>query len=119
VVLDGAHTVSSVRATVEAVREHFPGRRPVLVFAIAQDKDLDGIASLLAPSVGRVFCTRADAKRGREAVALAAHAAWEGRAEAVPDASLALGRAKAAAGREGLVLVTGSFYLAGALRRLA
>jgi len=119
VVLDGAHTVSSASTTAEAIRDHFPGRPPHLVFALAEDKDLDGIAAVLAPLVERAFCTRADRKRGRDAAALAAHAAWQGRAEAVPDAALALARAKASAGPRGLVLVTGSFYLAGALRPLA
>jgi dihydrofolate synthase/folylpolyglutamate synthase len=119
VVVDGAHTVSSVRATAEAICDHFPGRHPHLVFALAGDKDLDGIAAVLAPLVDRVFCTRVDARRGRDALGLAAHPAWEARAEAVPDAALALARARAAAGPAGLVLVTGSFYLAGALRPLA
>lgn len=119
VVLDGAHTVSSIRATVDAVRDHFPDRTPDLVFALAGDKDLDGIATTLAPAVRRVFCTRADAKRGRDPHALADHPAWEGRAVAVPEAAEALARARDAAGAKGLVLVTGSFYLAGALRPLA
>ncbi len=119
VILDGAHTVSSIRATIVALEDHFPGRRPELVFALAEDKDLDGIAAELSPRVGRVFCARADDRRGRDAQALARHAAWEGRAEAVPDARAALARARDAAGPLGLVLVTGSFYLAGALRPLA
>lgn len=119
VILDGAHTVSSIRATMLALEDHFPGRRPELVFALAQDKDLDGIAAELAGRVGRIFCARADERRGRDARALARHAAWEGRAEPVPEAPVALFRAKAAAGPAGLVLVTGSFYLAGALRPLA
>ncbi len=119
VILDGAHTVSSIRATVSAIEDHFPGRRPALVFALAQDKDLDGIAAELLRRVDRVFCTRADDRRGRDATALARHAAWASRAEAVPEPREALARAKALAGPEGLVLVTGSFYLAGALRPLA
>jgi dihydrofolate synthase/folylpolyglutamate synthase len=117
-VLDGAHTVSSIRATVRAIEDHFPGTRPTLVFAVAQDKDLDGIAAELAPRVGRVFCTRVDDKRGRDADALAAHPAWRDRAETAPDAPTALARARAATPAGGLVLVTGSFYLAGALRPL-
>ncbi len=118
VILDGAHTVSSIRATILGLTDHFPGRRPELVFALAQDKDLDGIVAELAPRVGRVFCVSADHRRGRDARALAGQAAWQGRAEAVADPPAALDRAKAAAGPQGLVLVTGSFYLAGALRAL-
>ncbi|MHC4972436.1 MAG: bifunctional folylpolyglutamate synthase/dihydrofolate synthase [Planctomycetota bacterium] len=116
ILLDGAHTLSSIQATLRAVADHFPGSRPELVLALAQDKDLDGIAAALAPVVAGVTCTRVDERRGRTADALALHPAWEGRAVAVEDARAALQRARDAAGPKGLVLVTGSLYLAGALR---
>ena len=117
VVLDGAHTLSSIEATLRAVHDHFPGSRPQLVFALAQDKKLDAIAAALAPRVDGVFCTRVDERRGRPAETLAAAAAWRNRARAVADTREALDAARAAAGPDGLVLVTGSLYLAGALRR--
>ena len=63
VVVDGAHNLSSIERTRATVAEHFPGVRPWLVIALAQDKDLDGIARALAPSVAGVVCTRADDKR--------------------------------------------------------
>ena len=53
---------------------------------------------------------------GRHAAELAAHPAWQGRAEAVEDAESAL--RTALGGSDRLVLVTGSLYLAGALREL-
>jgi dihydrofolate synthase/folylpolyglutamate synthase len=111
VVLDGAHTTESIEATLRAVEEHFPGIRPTLVFALAQDKDLDRVVAAMAPRVGEVFCTRVDDKRGRTAEELAAH-------PAIPDAREALEAARGAAGPDGLVLATGSLYLAGALRTL-
>jgi dihydrofolate synthase/folylpolyglutamate synthase len=116
VVLDGAHTAESIEATLRAVEEHFPGIRPTLVFALAEDKNLDRIAAAMEPRVADVFCTRVDDKRGRTAEELAAHPAWIARARAVPDAVAALDAARAAAGPDGLVLATGSLYLAGALR---
>ena len=119
VILDGAHTLSSVEATLEAVGSAYPGRRPTLVFALADDKDMDGIAALLAPVAADVWCTRVDDRRGRDATVLAAHPEWRGRAQACEDASAALQQARAAAGPDGIVLVTGSLYLAGALRREA
>jgi folylpolyglutamate synthase/dihydropteroate synthase len=118
VILDGAHTTTSVNATILAIADHFPRKKPQLVFALAQDKDVDGIAGLLAPDVQQVFCTRVDPHRGRSAEELAEHPAWRERACAVPDAATALKQARAAAGPRGLVLATGSLYLAGALRRL-
>jgi len=118
VIVDGAHTRASVRATVRAVADHFPGARPELVFALAADKDLDGIAALLAPHVGGVACVQVDDRRGRPAGELADAAAWRGRAHACDDVRAALARARGAAGSGGLVVVTGSLYLAGAVRPL-
>jgi dihydrofolate synthase/folylpolyglutamate synthase len=118
VVLDGAHTLSSIRATVAAVREHFPDARPELVFALAVDKDLEGIAAALAPLVGGVFCAQVDEKRGRDPEELAAHPAWAGRGVAIGGGAEALELARRSAGPDGLILATGSLYLAGALRPL-
>jgi len=118
VIVDGAHTVESIAATIGAVHLHLPGAKPALVFALAADKDLDRIAALLAPHVADVFCTRVDDKRGRSANELAAHPAWGGRAQAIAEAPDALRAARDAAGEEGLVLATGSMYLAGVLRPL-
>jgi dihydrofolate synthase/folylpolyglutamate synthase len=118
VIVDGAHTAESIAATVGAIQLHLPGAKPVLVFALATDKDLDRIASILSPHVAEVICTRVDDRRGRSAEELAAHPAWGGRAAAVPDAAEALATARDAAGDEGLILATGSMYLAGAIRSL-
>jgi len=117
VVLDGAHTVESVAATLAAAEDAFPARIPrVGVLALAVDKNLDGIARLLAGRVDRALCTRADDRRGRDPADIAAHPAWAGRARVIAQPAAALDEARRAAGPGGLVLVTGSLYLAGALR---
>ncbi|MGQ0613251.1 MAG: bifunctional folylpolyglutamate synthase/dihydrofolate synthase [Planctomycetaceae bacterium] len=116
--LDGAHNEASIGATLRALADHLPGARPVLLFAVAGDKDRDTMIRLLAAAVGPVVCTRADARRGVGAAELARHPAWSGRALALEDPAAALARARAEAGAGGLVLVTGSLYLAGAIRTL-
>jgi len=116
VVLDGAHNTASIEATLRALSEHLPGREPTLLFALAHDKDLDAIAMALAPRVAGVVCTLADKKRGRDPEALARHEAWRHKAECVASPTVALVRALERAGAKGLILATGSLYLAGALR---
>ena len=118
VILDGAHTIGSIRATLRALDEHFPGVRPVLVFALARDKDFNAIAAALGPRVGEVFCTQVDDKRGATPEELADQPAWHDRARAIPAGAQALDLARKSAGPNGLVLATGSLYLAGALRPL-
>jgi dihydrofolate synthase/folylpolyglutamate synthase len=114
VLLDSAHNDASVRALLGVLDGWYPGVRPTLVFGISKDKEVDRLIRLLAPRVGRVFCAKADAQRGADAASLAAHPAWADRAEAAPSPADALRRARAAGG---LVVVTGSIYLAGALRQ--
>jgi dihydrofolate synthase/folylpolyglutamate synthase len=126
VIVDSAHTVESIAATLETVHAHFPDsdgglpKRLVLLLALSTDKDLDAIAGLLSPHVDHAICTQVDDRRGRSAGELAAHPAWQGRAAAVDDLEDALETAQKLAnklaGQAGLVLVTGSVYLAGAAR---
>jgi len=118
VVLDGAHTLSSIAATLLALQDHFPQETPTLIFALQQDKDLDGIVGLLAPRFQRVYCTRVDERRGRSGEELAAHPGWRDKAHATRDAATALALALAESGPDSLVVATGSLYLAGALRPL-
>jgi len=122
VIVDGAHTLESIAATLQAVRAHRPGGRPTLLFALAADKDFENIPALLAPHVGAVICTRVDAMRGRDAAQLASHPAWKQRAQAIEPLEKALAAARSVCRSPSqygnLVLATGSMYLAGALRPL-
>jgi len=116
VIVDGAHNPASIRATVGAIRDHLVGARPVVVFAVSSDKDHDTMIRELAAIADGAVCTRADAQRGAAPAPLASHPAWRERAEVADSPSSALDRARVRAGAAGLVLVTGSIYLAGALR---
>ena len=116
VLLDGAHNPSSIAATLRTVTDHFPGRCVHLLFALASDKQTDALCALLAPAVERVLCTRTESPRATDPAALADRPAWQGRARAEDDPERALALLLDAAGPEDLILVTGSLYLAGALR---
>ena len=118
VIVDGAHTLDSIAATLRAMQQHRPGVRPVLLFALAGDKDFENIPALLAQHVADVICTCVDEKRGREARQLASHPAWKQRARAIEPLEEALQAARAASQSGNPVLATGSMYLAGALRPL-
>ncbi len=116
VVIDGAHTRSSAEVTREAL-----GRVPtVLLFAMLEGKDASGVAAALTCNVPYVITTRVDSPRSLPAQALAdvVDKVWEGTAEAIDDLPEALARARQLARKRGLVLCTGSVYLAGAVRAL-
>lgn len=113
VLIDGAHTPASVRATLSALPEH--AGRLVIVFGCAHDKDAQGMLQALAQRAEAIVCTQAG-PRATPAQALAELIG--SRAIAQPDVSQALAEAQALAGRDGLVLAIGSFMVAGAVKAL-
>ena len=122
VLLDGAHTQTAARYLVESLHAHFPGQRFTMLFGVLKDKDMDGIAGMLAPEVDTVVLTRVpDNNR--------AASPWELQekfARFHPHGSIVVEEdfAKAYQTAQNLttdgswLLVTGSLYLVGAVRKL-
>lgn len=119
VVLDGAHTEASARAAVEGLAEAEGGSRGyVLVLALLAEKRVDAILDALLPGARAVVATEAASPRRLAADELGRRVAARGRVPVViePEPRAALARARALAAPATTVLVTGSLYLAGALR---
>lgn len=113
-VVDGAHNGASARALAGAVRYDLPHRRLVLVIGTARDKDQQAIAAALAPVAGLVMASAADSPRASTPDELAAVFAGAGAVvQTAPDVGSALTAARAAAGPDDLILVTGSLVVAG------
>jgi dihydrofolate synthase/folylpolyglutamate synthase len=122
VLLDGAHTQTAARYLVESLHAHFPGQRFTMLFGVLKDKDMDGIAGMLAPEVDTIVLTRVpDNNR--------AASPWELQekfARFHPHSSIIVEDdfAKAYETAQNLttdgswLLVTGSLYLVGAVRKL-
>ncbi|HLX60935.1 MAG TPA: folylpolyglutamate synthase/dihydrofolate synthase family protein [Planctomycetota bacterium] len=121
--LDGAHNTLSVEAVLNELRGNLKSRAPlVCLFACARDKDTSGMLSELArPALGAHEVIFTDSGSPRSCAPDELAAAWKaltGR-DALVRASSAEGLALATemAGEKGIVLVTGSLYLAGAVRK--
>jgi dihydrofolate synthase/folylpolyglutamate synthase len=119
VVLDCAHNVASVQALVQTLLTSFPPSRRLLVFAVSADKDLAGILQVLAPHFEHAYLTRFQSNpRGAAPDQLAE--LWRSTGHlscsVCPDPAEAWRSARAAAGPDDLVCITGSVFLAGELR---
>jgi dihydrofolate synthase/folylpolyglutamate synthase len=124
VLLDGAHTPRSVQRLVESFRVMFLGPDDgggggVLLFAAAAGKRIEAMAEILAPAFRDIVVTtpgsfrESEPRRVFEAFA-ARNPATILEADPGRALELVLGRA----GGRRPVLVTGSFYLVGEIRRL-
>lgn len=121
VLLDGAHNEDGAAALAKALAEgahggeraHGPGET-ALVFGAVADKAVEAVLARLLPRArSRVFV----APRARAAHDPAALAERHG-GSAAASVEVALARARAAVGADGLVVVTGSLYLVGEARAL-
>jgi dihydrofolate synthase/folylpolyglutamate synthase len=120
VVLDCAHNVASAEALAEALMASFPATRRWLVFASSNDKDVAGMLRMLAPHFAHAFVTRYTTNRRAVPPDQLAELARASGLAATPFATPAdaYRAARANAGGEDLVCITGSVFLAGELRPL-
>lgn len=118
-VLDGAHTVNSIRLTLDTA-DRLYGDNICLLFACAADKDIKDIAGLLAGRFRKFFITRPG---GQKASDLAAeteafrneNVSFISDPDYVRMTRTALGEADACGS---VLLVTGSFYLVAEVKRI-
>jgi len=139
VVLDCAHNVASARALVDTLRASFPRTRSeiqgngvisspenkdvlkkrLLIFAGSSDKDLAGILHVLTPPFDHIYLTRySHSPRAVPAERLAEILRQQSPAPyTLCETPLQAWRAaRAAAGPDDLICITGSVFLAGELR---
>jgi dihydrofolate synthase/folylpolyglutamate synthase len=121
VIVDCAHNLASAEALVATLRTSVPlasTPRRHLIFAGSSDKDLSGMLRVLAPAFTDLYLTRysnnprgVPPKRLAALVRRMAGVSWT----VWPLASDAWEAARAAAGSDDLICITGSLFLAGEL----
>lgn len=113
VVLDGAHNAEAAQALAEAVPKAFRYQRLILVFGMLKPHEPAGVLHHLLPIAHQVVFTRPPSERAYPPEALVNAKALNIPYSVQCNPSLAFQEAVKEAGREDLVLITGSFYLIG------
>ena len=114
---DGAHTPKSLAAICRWVALRHPGGKPVLVLGLQRDKPYLACLRAVRRWIGPLVATQVPGDRSLGSGELARCAKQLGmRSKAVADPDEAFAQARRLAGEKGSVLVSGSFWLAGALR---
>jgi len=120
VLIDGAHNAASIQALIRALGAHISYDSLVLIFGCGQDKDVIGMLKQIALGADKVIFTRARANpRAMEPDDLIARfSELSGKmAQTAESLTEAIGVAGRAVSREDLIVVTGSFYLAGEAKK--
>ena len=119
-VLDVAHNPAGAWALRSALSQYGSDRPLTFIFGAMRDKAIAEIAEILFPLAQRVIATRADNPRSAAPEEIRDAAARTGtEILCADDVPAALAQARAHAGPQGLVVITGSIYIVGeAMREL-
>lgn len=120
VIIDGAHNAASITALTKSLGAHVQYDSLVMIFGCGQDKDITGMLKQIALGADKIIFTRAKANgRAEEPEDLMRrfNDLSPKMAQSAPTLDAALKLAARAVSREDLIVVTGSFYLAGEARK--
>jgi dihydrofolate synthase/folylpolyglutamate synthase len=118
VLLDGAHNPAAARALATFIREELPGRRLRVVYASMRDKAMGEISEILFPLAEEVYLTRPELARAATSEEIQAALRFRPAALRVePEPVRALEKACGASSPDDVVLVVGSLFLVGAIKK--
>ncbi len=121
VLVDGAHNPASVGALMRCVGAHVPYDSMVCIFGCCRDKDVTGLLDKVNLGADKVIFTRAaSTPRATDPTELQRMFAEQSgkMSQVARSLSEAIEVATRAVGREDLICITGSFYLAGEAMQL-
>lgn len=120
VVVDGGHNPQGAQALATSLAEVFPGRKPVFIIGVMEDKNYPEMLEAVLPLGSAFVAIAPDNPRALPAAKLARAIRWTGQdmlgcsacvnpyvAKSIPDA---VARARELAGADGLICAFGSLY---------
>ncbi|MCR5150499.1 MAG: bifunctional folylpolyglutamate synthase/dihydrofolate synthase [Clostridiales bacterium] len=116
VIIDGGHNEDCAKALSSFLEQSFSSRRIIAVSSIMADKDYKRYIEIISPYVNKLIACKANVKRALSADKLCDCAkAYISDCEFIEDSEKALNYALSVAGENDVILICGSFYLAGEL----
>lgn len=110
VLLDAAHNIDGVKALKNEIKK-LRYKKLILLTGMLKDKDYAAMLMEIVPMADRIIITKPNTSRAAKPSELAKYAG--GKAEIIENVGEAFEKAKTLAGKDDLLLVTGSIYLIG------
>jgi dihydrofolate synthase/folylpolyglutamate synthase len=118
VLLDGAHNPAAARVLAEFIQEELGGRRLRLVYGSMRDKAMGEISEILFPLAEQVYLTRPHLARAATPEEILAAAQFRPKRLVIaPEPAVAVARACQASSNEDAVMIIGSLFLVGAVKK--
>jgi len=117
IVLDGAQNEESAQKLKESVEQILKYDRLLLILGVSKDKDVKGICKELVPIADRVILTKSASQRALDPFLIRGFVKNKP-SKVTKDIKEALGIALSRAKKSDIILITGSFYVAGEVKKL-
>ncbi len=114
IILDCAHNPASISVLRDTLLRHFPDRKVILVFGVSKDKSFKKMGKILFNMCKNIILTKAEIQKAQSPYLIKKSFK---KAEVVPESGEAILKAINLCNRKDLILVTGSVYLVGEIRK--
>jgi dihydrofolate synthase/folylpolyglutamate synthase len=119
VVIDGAHNIDGIANLKENVQNYFKYNKMILVLGILADKEVDKMVSIIAPLANRVITVTPNSDRAESSKELKEIVEkYDVICEAIESYSEAYKLGMSYCSEEDLLLVSGSLYMIGDMRKI-
>ncbi len=119
IVVDGAHNPDGMRKLKSAIVEYFNYDNLILILGILSDKDIKKMVKIISPLSDRIIITKPDSKRAADPEIIRNEAErYINRVVVKEGVNHALDYAKSFAKKNDMILITGSLYTVGDVKRV-
>lgn len=119
VVIDGAHNIDGIRRLTESIDIYFKYNKLILVLGILADKQVSEMIQTIAPKAYKIIAVTPHSDRAELSSKLAVEiSSVNENVEAFEDYEKAYNKALSYCGNEDLLLISGSLYMIGDMRKL-
>ena len=126
IILDGAHNPAAISSLSASLNDLLPGKKIILILGIMNDKDISGIIGPIIHNANSIILTKASYERSASPQKLAEtiNSLYGSDIKGAADISStenvteAINIAKSRCSKDGVILITGSFYTTGEAKEL-
>jgi len=118
IVVDGAHNPDGMRKLKSAIVEYFNYDNLILILGILSDKDIKKIVKIISPISDKIIVTKPDTERAADPEIIRNEAEkYINRVVVKENVNHALNYAKSIAKKDDMILITGSLYTVGNVKK--
>jgi len=119
VVIDGAHNIDGIEKLTESIDMYFNYNKIILILGILADKQVEDMIKTIVPKVNRVITVTPHSDRAELSEELKVQIEkYTDNCESIEDYEEAYKKALGYCGEEDLLLVSGSLYMVGDMRKI-